>query len=391
MQNNVLPPKIIASQPNTFANFAMAIRKLQIIDLVLNSNDFIQSVSHALLALKTEVSTGRVQQIKEDAVDRKIWDQDLNLWIGKHWVEMPWLLAEAYFYRRVLEATGYFQPGLNKELDPFDSLKKQGMKEGLEVFSKLYPDLRREETYKNFLNFSLKSLWGNRDDLSITAEFDQEMSQQTHRIIIDQSYEAFLGLQANKSNSIAYFLDNVGRELFFDLALIDFLLETELARQVTCYLKSQPFYVSDVMIKDFYETLDLLKMSGSFEIQKLALRIQTRMDSGRIKLEAPLFLTYGREYHQMPDSFKTQLSTFNLSILKGDLNYRRIMRDRYWPFTTPVEIAAGYFPTSFIIFRTLKSEIVVGLTDAILAKIESESDPDWLTNGKRGLISFYQK
>jgi hypothetical protein len=50
------------------------------------------------------------------------------------------------------------------------------------------------------------------------------------------------------------------------------------------------------------------------------------------------------------------------------------------------EIAA-YFPASFVVLRTLKGEILVGLSDGQAEAIQAE-DSTWLINGKRGVIEL---
>jgi hypothetical protein len=75
-------------------------------------------------------------------------------------------------------------------------------------------------------------------------------------------------------------------------------------------------------------------------------------------------------------------------ILKGDVNYRRLFGDRHWQPTTPIEKAAGYFPTSVLSFRTLKAEIAVGLSEEMLEYLNTEAEEDWRINGKRGMITF---
>jgi hypothetical protein len=95
-------------------------------------------------------------------------------------------------------------------------------------------------------------------------------------------------------------------------------------------------------------------------------------------------------YRQMPVHLRTQLAQADLVLLKGDVNYRRLLDDAHWPFTTRMEDVTGYFPATFAVLRTLKGEIMVGLqagqAEAIAAK-----DPQWLTNGKRGVLQLIPK
>jgi hypothetical protein len=78
-------------------------------------------------------------------------------------------------------------------------------------------------------------------------------------------------------------------------------------------------------------------------------------------------------------------------ILKGDVNYRRLFGDRHWEPTTPINLAAGYFPTNYLSLRTLKAEIVLGLDPVTLEDLERNAEPDWRINGKRGMITFSRK
>jgi hypothetical protein len=391
MKNHTLPPLIMTSDADSFAQKTIRERKPQIIHQILSSQDFTPAIRQSFLDFKTELAAGSVQPLQEDASDIRVWLEELQPWIGKSWFELPWLLAEAYFYRRVLEITTYFQPGPYTGLDPFGHLKYLELLDGYEVFEEIYPALSTNNTLKNFKEFCIKALWGNRGDLSHMDALDPNMGTQSHHIIVDHTDSAYLFLSSNQPLTIAYFFDNVGKELYFDLALIDFLLRTGLGSTITCYLKNQPFFVSDAMPKDLLQTLERMMASDNSEVRLLSQRIRKSIRSGKIRLEAPPFLTHGQTFRELPEVLHRQISAHDLVILKGDVNYRRLVGDRHWPPTTPVAEAAGYFPAPFLSLRTLKAELVVGLTDEILSQIEQEADPDWLINGKRGLITFFQK
>ena len=71
-------------------------------------------------------------------------------------------------------------------------------------------------------------------------------------------------------------------------------------------------------------------------------------------------------------------------IFKGDANYRRLLGDRHWAATTPIhEIVRPSF--ELVALRTAKAEVMAGLEPAVAASAQ-ETDPDWLTNGKWGMI-----
>ena len=43
------------------------------------------------------------------APDLDAWKNYVNPYLGQNWYQPPWFFTEHYFYRRILEATGYFQ------------------------------------------------------------------------------------------------------------------------------------------------------------------------------------------------------------------------------------------------------------------------------------------
>jgi len=47
----------------------------------------------------------------------------------------------------------------------------------------------------------------------------------------------------------------------------------------------------------------------------------------------------------MPADLRTELADAAVTILKGDLNYRRLVGDRHWPPTTPFAAVADHFPS----------------------------------------------
>ena len=378
----------MTSDEGSFAQNTIHGRKPLIIDLALSSNNFTPDIKRAFVDYKHELVHGLIQPLDEKTNDDEVWHEDLAAWSGKSWYEIPWFLAEAYFYRRILAISRYFHPGPFLGVDPFERPKQEDIRDGLGVFEEIYPSLLQSKPEEYFRDLCNRALWGNRGDLSLMEPVDTGMGPQENRIILDQTDQAYQFIYSVKPASIGYFFDNVGKELYFDLALIDHLLHSGLAARVTCYVKKQPFFVSDAMAKDVMQTIDQMARAVNPQVRQLSQRLLDGINTGQILIVAPPFFTCGRMYREMPEDLCQQIKSHALVILKGDLNYRRLMDDRHWPPTTPVAVAAGYFPTAFLSLRTLKSELALGLTGDILNKVESEADPTWLTNGKRGLITF---
>jgi len=71
--------------------------------------------------------------------------------------------------------------------------------------------------------------------------------------------------------------------------------------------------------------------------------------------------------------------------LKGDLNYRRLVGDCEWPPTAPFAALSAYWPGPLAVLRTLKSDVIVGITSETLSTLDATGEP-WRTNGTRALI-----
>ena len=77
----------------------------------------------------------------------------------------------------------------------------------------------------------------------------------------------------------------------------------------------------------------------------------------------------------------------DLVVLKGDLNYRRLLRDRRWDPATPMEGIVGYFPAALATLRTTKSELIVDCPRETFERLSRE-DPKWLVEGRYGIIRY---
>lgn len=385
-----LPPFLMTSEEGSFAQKTIKERKPQIINTILSQFDFTPEIRATLNQFIQELDHKSICALEENTSDRAFWDQDIEPWLGKTWFELPWYFAETFFYRRLLEITTYFQPGPFMGIDPFGVSKEQELLTALPVFEEIYTNKPQMEQLDAFTYYCYRALWGNRADLSNLGVAETSMGDQAHHIILNHTVDAYQFLKEQNGN-IAYFLDNAGKELLFDLALMDHLLSSGLVTSITCYLKNQPFFVSDAMPWDLFMAIKRLSASNYEQTRVFANRIIKWLHRGAITVQTPQFLTSSRMYRQMPKVFYTQLQSYDLVILKGDVNYRRLFGDRHWEPTTSIELAAGYFPTNYLSLRTLKAEIVLGLDPLTLENLQRNAEPDWRINGKRGMITFGRK
>jgi len=196
---------------------------------------------------------------------------------------------------------------------------------------------------------------------------------------------------AKSHTNIAFLLDNATMEILYDLALIDFLLQTNMADRITCYAKDQPYFLSDALPDDVYMTINLLGSIDSPKVQALADRLLKALGSGKLILKAPPFFSTSGMFRELPNNLKAELGAHDLCLMKGDANYRRLMGDRHWDPTTPLEEVVNYFPTNFLSLRTPKSNVMVGVPEATYQKLMAHAEADWQINGKRGMITFWKK
>jgi D-3-phosphoglycerate dehydrogenase len=71
----------------------------------------------------------------------------------------------------------------------------------------------------------------------------------------------------------------------------------------------------------------------------------------------------------MPPSLRQVLAQSDLVINKGDANYRCLVGDCHWPYTTPFADIVAYFPAPLLALRTLKAELAVGLMLSLARRI----------------------
>jgi uncharacterized protein with ATP-grasp and redox domains len=247
------------------------------------------------------------------------------------------------------------------------------------------------ETGARFEALLHSSLWGNRADLSnFTVMEEARIGLATiaerHLILIDHTGQVRDRL-AGRLPRLDFICDNVGSDLLFDLALADFLLGMHWAEEIHLHLKGRPFFVSDAMPTDAHRTVDLLKAAPASGLQGLGARLDEDLSAGRLVFSTDPFWTTWLMFREMPAHLRQELALARLVLVKGDVNYRRLLDDRHWPPTTRMEAVCAYFPAPFVALRTLKGEIVAGLQPGQAQALQAE-DPAWLINGKRGVIQL---
>ncbi|MFD5467004.1 damage-control phosphatase ARMT1 family protein [Kitasatospora sp. NPDC127059] len=381
-------PVIRSDVPGSFARAVFHERHPQLVRRVLDALPYGPVERAAVERLLAESTGGVLEPLGEDAADAAEWRRwGADLW-GRPWGEAPFLWAESYFYRRLLEATGYFRPGAWQGIDPFAPFKDAELA-GAAVDGELaalneldaLPPARRADALLT------SALWGNRADLSFQLTARPGAAAATE-LLADDRARIWAGLRrGERGGRVCLIADNAGRELLPDLVLIDHLLTGGLATEVVLYVKPQPYFVSDATTADVLASLARLRSAPSPTAVAVGSRLWRAMGGGSLVVRTHPFFCAPLPYHDLPADLRAELAGAALTILKGDLNYRRLVGDRLWPPTTPFRDTAGHFPTPVAALRTLKSDVIVGLDADTVTRLDATATP-WRTDGRHAVIQF---
>lgn len=185
--------------------------------------------------------------------------------------------------------------------------------------------------------------------------------------------------------------DNAGYETFTDLCIADFLVSNGLAQSMRLYVKTIPWFVSDLMVFDFNWTLEQLRKNADENLRELGARWSDYVKNKVWTIVEDDFFTYPVDYSYMaevrPKLYK-QLSEAKFIIFKGDLNYRKLFGEKNWDPTTPCNTALqGFGPAKLCTLRTVKCHVVCGLSESVANRMET-AESDWMETGNYGLIQY---
>jgi hypothetical protein len=396
-----LPEPLRGSDPGSFAERTVKIRMPDIARRTLSENDFPPEIVAKLQALIDEIPFGSIRSIQDPgAPDLADWEAYSTPYLGRNWLEIPWFFGEHYFYRRIVEATGNFQNGPWGGRDPYAYQKRAGLENSQGETQALVDNLERALhagwERRSFLRLLNAALWGNQADLSLwpAGEGDSpahsEEVQREHLLVDDAlTITDLFGEMRAHGGRVDFLVDNAGFELVSDLCLADYLLSTTPSFTVRLDLKPHPTFVSDAMSEDVRGTVAFLGESNDQAVSRFSSRLKAHLQSGRLQLREDFFWTSPLESWKMPPHLRGELERAALVISKGDAQYRRLLGDRHWPFTTPIDTILSYFPSRLVILRALKSEVLAGIEGGLADRL-FEEDEEWLYNGRWGLIQLFQ-
>ncbi|TXS46940.1 protein-glutamate O-methyltransferase family protein [Streptomyces sp. uw30] len=381
-------PVLLGNEPGSFPHSVLAERHPAIIRQVRESFPYDPERQRALDMLLASCTKGVIEPLPTDAHDRDRWSAwGAEAYTGRSWFDVPWLWSESYFYRRLLEAVGYFSPGPWQGIDPFRPSKLAELDapetdEELAALDSL-ADRPAEEQDRALLH---GSLWGNRADLGfrLSAAHD-ETSSDTPPLVADDSETLWSLLPPSGAATLCVIADNAGRELVPDLLLIAHLLAQGRIGRAVLHIKPYPYYVSDATHADVLDALRRLTSAPGAAADH-GRTLWSALTDGRLVVRAHPFSSAPLAYAAMPGDLREELAAATLTILKGDLNYRRLVGDQLWPPTTPFADVTAHFPGPVAALRTLKSDVITGLAPRTEAALVAAEGQKWRTGGTHALI-----
>jgi hypothetical protein len=374
---------VIISSASPFAADVFAKRHPALIERLTGAWPIGPEQKQALADLAQENVDGVIRPLPDSAVDAELWRGWGSDFYGRRWVDVPFLWAESFFYRRLLETVRFFEHGPWQGIDlfaPFKQIELAGEVVSAEIAA--LDDIANLTTAERGQTLLLSSLWGNRADLAlqITAGRGVEASG----LVADDSEQLWELLGSHPGGSIAVVADNAGSEMIADLVLIDYLLTSDLADCVTLHVKPLPYYVSDATLADVASCLRELLL-GKGEAHAVGKRLRDSAATGRLRVHTNAFWCAPFDFTAMPESLREEFGSARLTILKGDLNYRRLVGDRWWEPTVSFSEVTRYFPGPAVALRTLKSDVIVGL-EASVAPSLGTATAGWRTSGTHALV-----
>lgn len=358
---------------------------------VARENALTRAQAAAVEALADDMPHGLIRLLTDtDAPDTLAWATYCRPHLGLSWLDAPWFFVEMYFFRRILEATGYFRPGDGYGLDPYRYQKTEGLRLAGPGLETLAASAGRPADLSVLQQILRLDLWGNQSDLSIwpAAGDGAVVSPDGGHLLVDDSRPAAEIIFRRSPIDIGFVPDNAGLEFTGDLLTIDYLLHQQLAHRVILFVKPHPTFVSDATAPDLTTSLAYLRGHRHEGLRAAGDRLTAAMIAGRLRPHTHWFWTSPLAFWEMPDDLRARLNATGLVILKGDMNYRRLTGDRHWPYDTPLSALPRVLLVPVLALRVCKAEVAVGL-DRVRLEAVNAADPEWRVNGRWGMLQLH--
>lgn len=374
-------------------------------------------------------ANGRLRPIVDDNEgDIPLWNKAIAKYFrDNHFMNAPWLFAEAYKYRRLHECFSVSRHW--RDYDVFFRQKCDTFSRSGNAVFELSTRFAAPFTYEAsvdteekrrhvrkllFLELTQVSLWGNATDLSLLINMTEEdikkiqstggehLASTEQNILGNHLGELWKLVSHMEGGRIDIVLDNAGFELYCDCIYADWLLQSGIAREVHFHGKRIPWFVSDVTRKDWCWLLNSMMYGSLFanasesdmdSLRQVALRWKQYEKEGKWIYEQHPFWCTGYTFwsisSEAPDLFQ-HLCESDLVIFKGDLNHRKLTYDCQAPSNTPFDVAIGPLASEpgappVASLRTIKSDVVVSVPLDVSERLDRE-EPGWRISGKYAVV-----
>ncbi|XP_065219748.1 damage-control phosphatase ARMT1-like [Planococcus citri] len=327
------------------------------------------------------------------------------------WFQTEFLFAECYCYFKLNEIF-HPSPYLN-DYDYFSKAKNESLvvsKAHVLQLAEFMCENRikgantEEERKQTFIVLLKCCLWGNKADLSLSGgkavaanhSVGSEMEAMDPNIIVDDKEDVYQVLNHNEDLIIDFVLDNAGFELINDLCFADFLVHAGFVKKIIFHAKLIPWFVSDVTPLDLDSTFEILQNQLKSECTvSLVNKWSNYLKNGQWILKTETFWILSYDYSKMSTvnpALYAELAQNQLTIFKGDLNYRKLCGDIYWEPTTSFKTALrGFDPTNVLALRTVKADCVTGLREGLFEELTRKNPNKWTTTGEYAVIQLSKK
>lgn len=409
-------PLLCCTSQYKFAYYTATVRWPKTIQDVINNNkqhlnDYnIQLLQHLIQACddSNNITLNNIYKPSVQCSEYDDWSNIYNTYKDNTLHEIPWLISETYLYHLILTATDYF----NNQIDPFYTNKQNELNNNstwqtiasaielcklntIDMYKKL-SYLLELTVYSNRIDLSYHTLTQdnkNRIDTNTDTLIDI-LNNEKNNIIINDTNDVikYMKDKNNKLSSIHIICDNSGNELLCDLVLVYYVLTNNIINNITMHVKQYPTFVSDATTNDVIHTIQTMCNHSNSTISQCGQLLQQYIDNNTLNIISHSFWNSYYCYDKLSDDLINILKQSDLTLIKGDLNYRRVVHDRLWP--TDISIydnhitAAQKFPSNFLLLRTLKSDTIVNGHNNIRNELD-KIDNEWRVNGKRGVIQLH--
>lgn len=254
---------------------------------------------------------------------------------GRRPSEAAFFDFEYWLYYRILLAVRY----ASTRNDPFRPTKHRDLGRHIDWADGAI------ETVHSFAGALNLSLDANAHDLSQTA--GPAGRHEIGRQILDMPTDGLRRL-----NIIA---DNFGGEFVADLILA--IIAAEAGLEAVVHVKHLPMFVSDTTTDDVIILFDRLKPGSAF-----GRRLQAGVDDGRIRFASNSFWSAPLFMDRVPVE-ELEEGDDVLTVLKGDLNFRRAVGDPVVPVDMSFASLAVQPATPMLALRSIKSYCAAGMSD----------------------------